>query len=72
MDLGSVVLLNLLSPWSRSVEEARMLNRSFSLSLISCFSVLLLFFANHSSRRQTRQVTAVVVTPREDTTEVSL
>ncbi|KEQ80301.1 hypothetical protein M438DRAFT_349048 [Aureobasidium pullulans EXF-150] len=51
-----------------------MLNRSFSLSLslISCFSVLLLFFANHSSRRQTRQVTAVVVTPREDTTEVSL
>lgn len=74
MDLGSVVLLNLLSPWSRSFEEARMLNRSFSLSLslISCFSVLLLFFANHSSRRQTRQVTAVVVTPREDTTEVSL
>lgn len=43
MDLGSVVLLNLLSPWSRSVEEARMLNRSFSLSL--SFLVSLFYYS---------------------------
>lgn len=69
---GSVVLLlNLLSPPEPLSGRGSNPVPSFLVFFVLFFCVFLLPSRIIPSRRQTRQVTAVVVAPREDTTEVS-